>query len=88
VFDGDNYDLWEKALQTTLKSKNKLEFIDGTLKKPKIKEGDFTKYHAWDIVKLMVYSWLLNVIKRKLHPSEAYAKTAKAMWKIYKSDME
>lgn len=60
--------------------KNKLGFIDGTLNKPEIKEGDFTEHHAWDMVNSMVCSWLLNVIEQKLHPSVAYAETAKAMW--------
>ena len=80
VFDGNNYDLWEKAVRTALKAKNKLGFIDGTLSKPEVKEGDFTEYHAWDMVNSMICSWLLNVIERKLRPSVAYAETAKAMW--------
>jgi len=80
VFDGNNYDLWEKAVRTALKAKNKLGFIDGTLSKPEVKEGDFTEYHAWDMINSMICSWLLNVIERKLRPSVAYAETAKAMW--------
>jgi len=54
IFDGENYDLWEKAVWTALKSKNKLGFIDETLKKLEVKEGDFTEYHAWDMVNSMV----------------------------------
>ena len=46
VFDGDNYDIWEKAVRTALKVKNQLRFIDGTIKKPEVKEGDFTEYHV------------------------------------------
>ena len=80
VFDGENYDFWEKAVHMALKSKNKLGFINGTLKKPDVKEGDFTEFHAWDMVNSMVCSWLLNVIDRKLRPSVAYAETAEAMW--------
>jgi len=62
VFDGDNCGLWEKAVRSALKSNNKLGFINRTLKKPEIKEGDFTEYHAWDMVNSMVCLWLLNVI--------------------------
>lgn len=40
VFDGKYYDLWEKAARTALKAKNKLGFIDGSLTKPEIKEGE------------------------------------------------
>jgi len=46
IFDGENYDMWEKEVRTALKSKTKLGFIDRTLKKPEVKEGDFTEYHA------------------------------------------
>jgi len=33
VFDGKNYELWQHVIRTTLKAKNKLEFIEGTLKR-------------------------------------------------------
>ena len=39
IFNGENYDLWVKAVTTTLGSKNKLEFVDGKLKDPTIIEG-------------------------------------------------
>jgi len=31
-FDGKNYELWQRAIWTALKAKNKLEFIEETLK--------------------------------------------------------
>lgn len=73
VFDGKNYELWENAVRIALKAKNKLGFIDGTLEKPEMGEGNFTEYHAWDMVNSMVCLWLLNVIDRKLRPSVAFA---------------
>ena len=39
-FDGKNYDLWERAVRTTLRAKNKLGFINGTLTKPEDKKDD------------------------------------------------
>ena len=56
IFDGENYDLWKKVVWTTLKSKNKLGFIDGTLKKLEVEESDFTEYHAFGMVNSMVCS--------------------------------
>ena len=88
IFDGNNYDLWERAVRVALKSKNKLGFIDGTLNKPEAKEGDFTKHHARDMVNSMVCSWLLNVIDRKLQTSVAYAETEKQCGKTYERDMK
>ena len=32
IFNGENYDLWEKAVITALRSKNKLGFVNGTIK--------------------------------------------------------
>ena len=39
IFNGKNYDLWEKVLQTALKAKNKLGFVEQKLKKLVPKEG-------------------------------------------------
>jgi len=79
VFDGKNYDLWEKAIHTALKAKNKLEIIDRTLKRPKPNENEeFSEYHAWDIANSMICSWIVNVIEPRLRLM-AYAGSAKDM---------
>ena len=50
LFDEKNYDLWERAIRTALKAKNKLGFIDRTLVRPTIKDGDeFFGTDAWDM---------------------------------------
>ena len=41
IFYGKNYDLWERAVRTALKAKNKLWLIDGTLTKPEANEVQF-----------------------------------------------
>ena len=81
VFDGKNYDMWERAVRTALKAKNKLGFIDGTLPRPKQKKGEeFSEADAWDMTNSMLCSWLLNVIDPKLRTSIAYSKTAMIIW--------
>jgi len=40
VFDGKNYNLWEKAIHTSLEAKNKLGFIYETLKKLESNENE------------------------------------------------
>ena len=42
IFDGTNYDVWERGVETTLKAKNNLGFIKGMLPKPKPKIGKDT----------------------------------------------
>ena len=79
VFHCKNYDLWEKAIHTALKAKNKLRFIDGTLKSPEPNENEeFSEYHAWDMANSMICSWIVNVIEPRLRPM-AYAGSAKDM---------
>lgn len=80
IFDGKNYELWERAVTIALKAKNKLGFINGTLERPEaIDDEDFSKYNVWDMANSMLCSWLLNVIDPKLRMTIAYCDTAKDM---------
>ena len=80
IFNWKNYELWQQAVRTTLESKKKWGFIDGTLKKGDLKEGDDqTKLNAWEMANLMICSWIINVINPKLYPSIAYIETAASM---------
>ena len=81
-FDGKNYDLWEQAVKTALRAKNKLGFIDGTITKPEVTGGDesLVMANTWEMVNSMITSWIMNVIDPKLHASVAYAHSAYAIW--------
>jgi len=80
-FNWKNYDLWQQAVRNALKSKNKLGFIKGTLKKPTLKESDDpTEYYAREMVNLMICFWIIYVINPKLRTSIAYVETASVMW--------
>ena len=80
IFYGKNYDLWERAVRTALRSKNKLAFLEGKLTRPADVEGaDFSEAQPWDMVNSMLCSWLLNVIDPKLRMNVAYSDTAKIM---------
>jgi len=81
ISDGKNYELWERAMTTALKAKNKLGFITGSLKRPETtNDEDFGESHAWDMANSMLYSWIVNVIDPKLRMTISYYDTAKAMW--------
>ena len=68
IFTGKNYELWSKAIRTTLKPKNKLGFIDVTLAKPTPREGeDQHELITWEMANSMICSWIVNVIDPKLH---------------------
>ena len=80
-FDGENYELWEKAVTTALTAKNKIAFIDGTITKPDMNKGASpAEMNAWVIVNSMITSQILNVIDPKLHASIAYADSTQAIW--------
>ena len=54
-FDGKNYELWESAVKISLRSKNKLGFIDGTIAKPEATEGkSMAEINAWEMVNSMI----------------------------------
>jgi len=66
TFNGENYDLWEKAVTTALRSKNKLGFVNGTIK---LNDGaNQSEKDAWEMVNSTICSWLLNVIDPKIRP--------------------
>jgi len=73
-------ELWERAVTTSLKAKNKLAFINGTLMRPDEKDDEeFSECHAWDTGKLMLCSWLLNIMEPKLQMRIAYYDTTLGM---------
>ena len=57
-------------------------FIDGTITKPEMTEGDenLAIANAWEMVNSMITSWIMNVIDPKLHASVACANFAHEMW--------
>ena len=80
IFDGKSYDLCERAVRNALKAKNKLGFIEGTLKKPEPNGENTIKLQTWEMINSMICSWILNVIEPKLRSSIAYVDTAELMW--------
>jgi len=77
MFTRDNYTNWSRLVTNTLKSKNKLGFVDGSLTKPEINSPEG---HAWERCNSTVIAWLHNVIDKNLHGWVAYVETAKELW--------
>ncbi|GLT39324.1 hypothetical protein SLA2020_135220 [Shorea laevis] len=75
--NGENYHTWRKAMQNALYAKNKMGFVDGTLKKPDAKSLEML---AWTKCNSMVVSWILNTLTKELYDSAAYADSAKEIW--------
>lgn len=80
VFDKSDYDLWERVVRTTLKAKNELGFIEGTITKATVKEKEeFLELDTWEMANSTLYSWMLNVVNPKLRMSVAYLDMAHGM---------
>lgn len=82
-FNGNNYELWADALRNGLDAKNKLAFVEGTIRKPILKEGaeETMESVAWRQCNAMVKAWLRNVIEEELQPSITFSGTVPEIWK-------
>lgn len=70
---------WSRAMQMTLTAKNKLGFVDGSVKQP----GTSSPNHgSWSPCNMMVLSWLFNAISnsKDLCDSIIYSDIAAMLW--------
>ncbi|KAL5549597.1 hypothetical protein UlMin_004828 [Ulmus minor] len=77
LLEGDNYGQWSCSMKIALSAKNKLGFIDGTIKMP-TKED--LRLPFWARCNHMVLSWILNSVHVNISDSVIYAKTAVDVW--------
>ncbi|XP_035542195.1 uncharacterized protein LOC118344843 [Juglans regia] len=77
LLTGDNYPKWQKAMTRALNAKNKLCFVDGTLKAP---EPNTPEYTRWNQTKDMVLTWILNSISPSLANSLEYHTNPRDVW--------
>lgn len=62
-----------------LNSKNKLGFINGSIKAPP-KEADPEGYATWSRCNDMVHSWIVNTVNPEIADSVIYYPTAHEVW--------
>lgn len=77
VFTSIGFKGWKRAVTIALSGKNKLEFVDGSVKRP-INSVSLGK--AWDKVNDVVIGWLLIAMDEKMSGSVLYFKTTKEIW--------
>ncbi|KAK3194456.1 hypothetical protein Dsin_025766 [Dipteronia sinensis] len=76
----DNYSTWKMAMTLALNSKNKLDFVNGSIKAPS-EETDPEGYAAWSQCNDMVHSWIVNSLSPEISDSVIYYSTAHEVWK-------
>ena len=77
---GDNFHSWFRSMHMALTIKNKLGFIDGSIREP---EDGFRSplYAFWTRCNTVVITWILNCVSKKIHSSVLYKPTAYVIWK-------
>ncbi|KAJ0810676.1 putative RNA-directed DNA polymerase [Helianthus annuus] len=77
----NNYLDWVQEMENFLFAKNKIGFIDGTIKRPET--GD-AKYMAWMRCDAMIKGWLTTAMEKEIRGSVKYANSASEIWKDLK----
>ncbi|XP_050289694.1 retrovirus-related Pol polyprotein from transposon RE1 [Quercus robur] len=74
----ENYATWSRAIIYALDSKNKTDFVDGTIKAPTSSSDPI--FPTWKKCNIMVFSWLINSMSKDLISSVIYLNTAQEVW--------
>ncbi|XP_014502000.1 uncharacterized protein LOC106762540 [Vigna radiata var. radiata] len=77
VLNENNYSSWSRAMRRALVSKNKVKFIDGSIKRPQ--KSDDT-YDAWERCNVMILSWMTKTLSPHIAESVIYVEEAKELW--------
>ncbi|XP_056697496.1 uncharacterized protein [Spinacia oleracea] len=76
-FGGDGYGHLKRSMMISMSSKNKLDFVNGTLPKP---NATHATYQAWLRCNDMMISWILFNLSPNVAKSVLYFGTAKEIW--------
>ncbi|KAI5317975.1 hypothetical protein L3X38_037682 [Prunus dulcis] len=81
--DGANYSPWSKSMFHALRAKNKIGFIDGSIKPPSEDEkpGD---YALWAQCNNMILSRISNSVESHLSKGVVHAQFAYKIWEDFK----
>ena len=74
----ENYATWSRAIIYALDSKNKTNFVHGTIKAPTSSLNPI--FPTWKKCNRMVLSWLINSMSKDLISSVIYLNTAQEVW--------
>ena len=77
--NGDNYSAWRRVMTLALNSKNKLGFVNGTIKAPS-EETHPDDYATWSRCNDMLHSWIINTMNPEISDSVIYYTTAHEVW--------
>ena len=73
------YSAWRRAMTLALNAKNKLGFVNGTIKAPS-EETNPDDYATWSCCNDMVHSWIVNTLNLEILDSIIYYVIAHEVW--------
>jgi len=76
-----NYPSWSRNMQRALLSKNKLKFVNGSIKTPLLNDPI---YEAWERCNVMILLWIMRVLSPDIAKSLLYIDSAKELWEELK----
>lgn len=77
ILTDNNFADWNQEMTNFLFAKNKIEFVDGTIKKPEKSSKD---YMLWMRVDAMIKGWLSTAMEKNIRDSVKYAATSSEIW--------
>uniref|UniRef100_A0A2N9GKR9 Integrase catalytic domain-containing protein n=1 Tax=Fagus sylvatica TaxID=28930 RepID=A0A2N9GKR9_FAGSY len=77
---GDNFHSWFRSMNMALTIKNKLGFVDGSIREPEVDPRSSLHAH-WNRCNTVVITWILNCVSKQIHASVLYKPTAYIIWK-------
>lgn len=76
----DNYALWSRSMNLSLRGKGNLGFIDGSCAKMDYKGG---LEEQWEKCNVIVLSWIASTVMSELLPGIIYSSNAKRVWEDF-----
>ncbi|XP_024995882.1 uncharacterized protein LOC112529034 [Cynara cardunculus var. scolymus] len=77
VLTDGNYADWAQEMSNFLYAKNKMDFVDGTIRKP---ETASSEYKPWMRYDAMIKGWLTAAMEKNVRDSVKYAITSSEIW--------
>lgn len=77
-FNGDNSIAWSHSMMIALSAKNKIGFINGSIKSPYDCDSDLLS--AWIRSNSIVISWILNSVSKDISASIIFSESAADIW--------
>lgn len=78
----NNYDQWSTAFRGSLMSKQKYDFVHGTIKK--LARGS-VEFEDWATMNLLIVLWIFATIDPSLIPQVPYKNEVKVLWDMLKN---